>query len=203
MLIYDCEISAAIRGRGEAKREGIKYCQGWKDYAGMGISTVCAYDYESDQYGVFCQDNMDEFEALVRECDILVGFNSISFDNNVLTCVVPALTKEYLDAKSYDILVEIWKAAGLSPEFKYPSHIGYSLDAMVKANDLASGKTGNGALAPVWYQTGQWGRLVNYCLADVWLTKKLLDKIILCEPLVNPKAGGGLDLENPTWRKTK
>ena len=197
MLIYDCEIARAIRGRGEVKREGIKYCQGWQDHGNMGISTVCCYDYEKDQYGVFCQDNMDEFIELVAECDILVGFNSISFDNNVLSCVVPGLTKEKLDAKSYDILVEIWKAAGLSPEFKYPSHIGYSLDAMVKANDLASGKTGNGALAPVWYQTGQWGRLINYCLADIWLTKKLLDKIIRDGKLVSPKSKGTITLKSP------
>jgi len=195
MLIYDVEISSAILGRGERKQEGIKYCQGWKDFVGMGVSTVCCYDYIEDRYRVFCEDNMEEFIKLVKSHDMIVGFNNISFDNNVLAYVLsspdtnPVLMKDYMDNKSYDILVEIWVAAGLSREFHYPSHIGYSLDAMVKANNLATGKTGNGALAPVWYQEGQYGRLIDYCLADVWLTKKLLDKIILDGKLVSPKKG--------------
>ena len=200
MLVCDVEIASAILGRGEKRREGIKYCQGWKDFVGMGVSTVCCYDYGQDRYRVFCADNMDEFCELMVSHDVIVGFNNISFDNNVLAHVMsgcmttpPEIIKKDLDDKSYDILVEIWKGAGLSPEFRYPSHLGYSLDAIVKVNGLATGKTGSGALAPVWYQTGQYGRLIDYCLADVWLTKKLLDKIIAKGKLVSPKKIKGRD----------
>lgn len=187
MIIYDIEIANAILGRGEAKKENIHYCQGWKDFANMGISTICCYDYDSDRYRVFCQDNLADFEELVRKTDMLVGFNSIAFDNNILACVLPGLTKEYLDSKSYDILVEIWDGAGLKREFSYPSHIGYSLGAMSKVNGIISGKTGNGTEAPVWYQSGQFGKLIDYCLSDIWLTKNLLDKIVDTGRLTNPK----------------
>jgi len=200
VLIYDIEIAQAIQGK-EPRQSGIRYCQGWKDFAGMGISVMCCYDYDEERYRVFMNDNMNEVETLFRKHDIIIGFNSISFDNNVLACEVPDLTKGYLDGKSYDILVEIWKAAGLSPTFKYPSHIGYSLDAMVKANDLASGKTGNGAAAPVWYQLGRYGKLIDYCMADVWLTKKLMDKILEGDSLINPKNGEWLVFDSPKQKK--
>ena len=193
MLIYDIEIKKAILGKNETEKPGIEYCEGWGDHVGMGVSTVCCYDYDAERSRVFCDDNMDEFRILTDQHDILVGYNNIKFDNAVLAYVLsspdtnPVLMKNHLDLKSYDILAEIRKAAGCM--------IG--LDAMVKVNGLAIGKTGNGALAPVWYQAGQWGRLVDYCLADVELTKMLLDKIMFNGILINPRGGADLVVESP------
>ena len=179
MIVYDIEIKNAICKRGEAPTPGIQYCKGFGDVENMGISTLCAYDYDEDRYRVFCEDNLDEVESLFRQHDVIVGYNSIHFDNAVLACETPDLTKEYLDGKSYDIFAEIRKATG--------AMIG--LDAMIKANGLGTGKTGNGALAPHWYQLGKMGKLVDYCIADTWLTKKLFEKIRNDGILKSPKTG--------------
>ena len=196
MIIYDIEIRKAIQNKGEELRPGIKYCDGWQDHVNMGVSCICAYDYTTDRYRTFFEDNMDEFSVLIYDQDRVVGFNNIEFDNKVIAAN-GIVDEQLINSKSYDILRQIWTACDLGPKFEYPSHIGYGLDAVVKANGLAGGKTGHGAIAPVDYQEGKYGSLVDYCLADVWLTKKVLDKIIRTGTLISPKDGKTLRLVRP------
>jgi len=182
MIVYDIEIEKGILGKKDKPIEGIEYCDGWDDHANMGISTISAYDYDEDRYRVFCRDNFDEFQALVDNTDIVAGFNSIAFDGRVFAVHgidVPL-------GKSYDLLVEVWKAHGLGSQFKFPSHIGFGLDAIAGIN-LKTGKTGHGALAPVQWQQGKIGSVIDYCLADVWLTKRLIDTVLNHGILLSPK----------------
>ncbi len=172
-LIYDIEIKKAILGKNEEPIDGIDYCAGWHDHANMGISCICAYDYAADRYRVFMDDNYAEFAALVAARDVIVSFNGIAFDNRV--CAAHGIAVP--DDKSYDILVELWRAAGLGPQFAYPTHLGFGLDAACEAN-FGLRKTGHGARAPVQYQRREYGALVDYCLNDVALTKRLLDEAI-------------------------
>ena len=150
MIVYDIEIKKAIAGKNDELLDGIEYCGGWHDHSNMGISCICAYDYRQDRYRTFCDDNMAEFQALACDADLLVGFNNIGFDNKVIRANGLFDIKSNVsgsidfDAKSYDILREIWVADGLSPEFHYPSHIGYGLDNVVQCN-FGFGKTGHGA----------------------------------------------------------
>jgi len=172
MIVYDCEIEKAILGKDELMVDGIYYCGGWEDFEHMGISCIGAYDYLTDRCRVFCRDNFPEFQDLVDSRSIAIGFNSIGFDNRLLAANgirIPAY-------KSYDVLVEVWLAAGLGPMFEYPSHLGFKLDDLCEAN-LGLTKTGHGALAPVQWQRGKIGAVIDYCLADVWLTKKLVNLI--------------------------
>jgi len=205
MIVYDIEIKKAILGKNEKPRDGIDYCEGWYDYKGMGISCICCYDYVENRYRTFMEDNMRDFILLLESRKTFVGFNNIRFDNKVIAHAVgnenidpkklsewamptdSVNAKRYLNKKSYDILAEILNAGG-----------GWcSLDAMIKENNLAAGKTGNGALAPIWYQEGRIGKLVDYCMADVWLTKKLLDKIIQGEALISSKTGQRINIRKP------
>lgn len=189
MLIYDCEIKKAIPGKDGVIIQGIEYCKGWDDFEGMGIACVCAYDYEEDAYRVFCNDNLGAFEALVDHHTLndglIVGYNSLKFDNRL----VAAHGIPINPAASYDILVEIWKAVGLGPEFVWETHMGFGLDDMIRANFDDYGKTGDGKMAPVLWQQGKIGTVIDYGMTDVWLTKMLLDKVIAGDPLVNPKSG--------------
>ena len=43
------------------------------------------------------------------------------------------------------------------------------------------------ALAPIWWQQGKCGKVIDYCLHDIHLTKRLLDRIIRMGVLANPK----------------
>ncbi len=185
MLIYDIEILKAIPPKDAREMiPGVEYCAGWHDHKNMGIACICAYDYQTDRYRVFTEANLPDFLKLVSERQLLVGFNSIAFDNKVLEAVT-GFTPPNTD---YDILREIWVSLGLSPTFQYPSHAGYGLDEMCRAN-FGTTKTGNGAMAPVFWQEKKYGEVIDYCLNDVKLTKQLFDKALAGESIKNPKTG--------------
>lgn len=182
-IIYDIEIEKAIPTKSNLYSEGIEYCDGWHDHAGMGISVVGVYDYLHDRYRVFCKDNADELAALIERADRVIGFNNRSFDDKVLSVNWGLVV---LPAQSYDLLVEIWAAAGLEATFNYRTHGGYGLDQMAFAN-LGERKTGHGSIAPVEWQRGNIGHVIDYCLQDVRLTKRLIDLVSASGQLINPK----------------
>lgn len=192
-LIYDLEIVKAIPGK-EPRIPGIDYCEGWHDHENMGISVLCAYESWSNRYRVFMADNNKEFAASVETADLIVGFNSLAFDNEV---VIETWGLNLHAKANYDLLVEIWMASGLEPRFKYPSHIGYGLDATLAANGMG-GKTGHGANAPIQWQRGEIGAVVDYCMEDVRLTKMLFDHVLALQQIQSPK-GGYIDLRHPDY----
>ena len=197
MIVYDCEIKKAIAKKGEERLPDIEYCEGWRDFENMGISTICAYDFNTRRYRAFLEDNFDEFQKLVDETDIVIGFNSLAFDNPL--CRANGLNVP--DEKSWDLLVEIWAAAGLSRTFEYPSHIGFSLDACSAANFDAQ-KSGNGALAPVDWQRGKIGAVIDYCLNDVKLTQELMHLVLNVGSIVDPRKRKILKIPPPSAPKT-
>ena len=182
-LIYDIEIIRAIPNRNGERQEGILYCDGWQDHKNMGISVIGCYDYTEQRYRVFCQDNFDKFIDATQG-KVLVGFNSIPFDNAVINATMGL---EMPENRCYDLLREIWKASGLPAQFSPKTHGGFGLDAMCETN-FGTRKTGNGALAPVLWQQGKIGEVIDYCLNDIALTKQLFEKS-LHGPLVSPKTG--------------
>ena len=177
-LVYDLEIVKGILGKGDTPVEGIEYCKGWNDHKNMGISVLCAYDYVDDRMRVFCEDNLDEFLELCCGRRYLISFNGIGFDNKVIECydkrnLLP------IGSRQYDILQEIWKVTGRCK-------LG-GLDGMCELNGIG-GKTGHGALAPVHWQQGKIGNVIDYCCQDVMLTKKLFD-LSQEGPIKSPKGG--------------
>lgn len=192
MLIYDLEIANAIPDRNGTRVEGVSYCEGWGDYKGMGVVVVGVYDYRTDRPRVFCRDNLSEFGALVSQTECLVSYNGLRFDNRVLEAAGLTIPEE----KCYDLLAEIWRALGLGPDFHPATHGGFSLDAVCWAN-FKIAKTGHGAAAPINYQRGQLGGVVDYCLADVYLTKRLLHRVICTGQIINPKTGENISVSKP------
>lgn len=190
-LAYDLEIVKAIpEGRPEP---GIDYCAGWDDHANMGISVIGAFDFKESRYRVFCKDNFQAFVELAHERWPLVSFNGLAFDNRVIEATIGFAIPE---ARCCDLLVAIWQAVRLGPQFEYPSHAGYGLDAVCAAT-FGRQKTGHGALAPVLWQRGEIGAVIDYCLNDVALTKSLWELAYLGQPIINPKTGVPLLLRLP------
>lgn len=181
-IVFDCEIVHAIQGKREPRIDGIEYCGGWDDHKGMGISVCGVYDYAEDAYRVFLKDNRDEFKRLVERADLVIGFNSVGFDNKL---VAACWEFEIPEAKSYDLLAEIWAAHGLGMKFVYPTHIGYGLNETAAANGLPA-KTGHGGQAPIDWQQRRPGKVIDYCLNDVRVTKKLVDRVAETSKLVSP-----------------
>lgn len=181
IVIYDTEIANGVATPDNPPKPGYKYAKGWTDYAGMGISVICAYDIAEAQYRVFMADNFSAFDELIGRRDYVLGFNNHRFDDRLVRENGFRIPHE----KSLDLAATIWKAAGI-PNGEHPK--GLSLNACCQANGLPT-KTGNGADAPQDYQDGRIGRVIDYCLNDVRCRLHLYRYITQNGGLIDPRDG--------------
>lgn len=162
IVVYDLETKV------DAKAAG-----GWKNLDKMGISSGALFDYVDLTYSVYLDDNMGQLaKRLNQKGTIIVGFNIIDFDNNLLrACGYPLADEERL--MSYDLLQVSRVACTGSPQ---SFEKGFRLDDHLKALGLPV-KTGDGAFAPKLYQDGKLGELIDYNLKDVHREKALFEYV--------------------------
>lgn len=189
MVVYDVEIARCIPDNTQPRIPGMDYCEGWTDYEGMGLAVICAYVPDHRAVRVFLEDNLADFAALASD-RVLVGYNNHGFDDRLLKA------HNISTAGSYDLLAEIRAIAdGSRTYIKGVTRAGRKL-ADVCATNLSATyrKTGDGALAPVLWQQGKRGQVVDYCLKDVLLLAQLIRRL---PRLVDPATGIELDLPLP------
>lgn len=204
ILIYDCEIQKVIpSAKYNPQNSNYHFCEGWKDFENMGIAVIGAWtnyailegkgksylinenDLEEGSYHVFFDYALPVFAELAFYADIIVGFNSLSFDDELLRKTKKHSYTLRKVKTNYDLLRRIWLAAGLPEVYTQGvTQPGYSLNNLAITN-LAKQKNGHGAEAGVLYQEQKFEPLAKYCLNDVYLTKKLLFKF-LTAGLIDP-----------------
>lgn len=205
IVVFDIEVLNIPEARTEKRLPGYSYANGFTDFNGLGIALICAFDYFTEDYLVFTSHKdknsdytLNVFASLVMNRDYCVGFNNLNFDNNLMETAGHQLRPR---VSHYDILAEVWKANGLDPKrYARETHAGYGLDALAKVN-LKEGKTSTAAGAPAMYQDGHLSSVINYCLRDVKLTKRLLDIIIDDRQLISPVDGSILTINCPFARE--
>jgi hypothetical protein len=179
MIVLDVEIAKAILGRGETPVEGISYCKGWRDFEGMGIACVTTYDINTHRSRVFLEEDLEDLQRYLHPIGSYGGLHTAGFNTKRFDIPLLAAHGVIVDPDAhYDMLEQIWLALGLNPDkFYYKTHGGWGLDAVCDAT-LGIRKTGHGALAPVWWQQGRRGKVIDYCCNDVWMEGSLLRHII-------------------------
>lgn len=156
LVIYDIEIEKAIPDPKVARLAHIEYCQGWGDHKGMGIACICAYVW-GEGYRVFLHDNIVDFLAIADSADnMLIDFGGRSFDRKLLL----TWGVDVPDARHFDFMREAGDQL--------------SMAKWCDANNLAP-KSMDGAQAPIAWQEGHRGRVIDYCLGDVIRLKKLVE----------------------------
>lgn len=131
------------------------------DPVSLDISLVGIYDYETDTYDTFLQEDFPKLWPLIEKADVLIGFNSDHFDIPILNKYYPGdITK----IKSLDLLVEIRKSLG--------RRVG--LGSVAEAT-LGIGKSGNGLEAVAWWKNGEIDKIKKYCIDDVKVTKDVYE----------------------------
>lgn len=170
MIIYDAETLKPAKTSYEEQIPFIDYAEGFEDFEGMGVSVICTLDTETGLPGVWLKDSFPAFSDYMRG-KIIGGFNNIRFDNALLNANGIEISG------GYDLLREIWILLGLNPDkFSPLSHGGYSLQKLCESNLKGWGKTMDGVLAPVEWQRGNLGKVINYCMRDVLLTSMLFQR---------------------------
>lgn len=180
-LFYDLEIENCIpqkqkRGQPEPVREsGLKYCKGWSDHFGMGLSCLGVYTNTDSEARVFDKHTLWEFFKLCEGADLLVSYNGVHFDNKVISAHgVAAVAWQH---KCFDLRVALLQAA---PDLRFKP--GYKLGQICERT-LGVGKTGEGALAPVLWQQGRYAEVMDYCLKDTNLVRRLFQHCLEGRPI--------------------
>ena len=126
----------------------------------MGLAVAVTWD----QQNAFREWFEEDAQALVEELsgfERVVGFNLLEFDYGVLAASNPNVS-ELLKGKTVDILAHVHRALGFR----------IKLDELARAT-LGRGKTGRGDQSLQWWRQGKRDLVVEYCRADVELTRDL------------------------------
>lgn len=187
MIVYDIEIEKCIPDRRAQPDPSLRYCAGWNDHANMGIAVLCAFDTRDEMPHVYCADNLGAFRELI-DGQLVAGFNNRGFDDKLLAA------NGITVGRSWDLCYAMRKACG-EPETFTPGVTkgGRRLDDICRAN-LPVTKSMHGELAPVEWQRGRIGGVIDYCMRDVMLTLTLIRKL---PTLIDPVTGSTVQVEGP------
>ncbi len=131
------------------------------DPAALDLSVICIHDSETDEYTSYLQEDLGSLWKILEGADMLIGFNSDHFD-------IPLLNKYYpgdlTNIKSLDLLKEIHASLGRR----------IKLDIIAEAT-LGEKKSGHGLDAIKWWRAVEKQKVIDYCIQDVKVTKKIYD----------------------------
>ena len=131
---------------------------GWDKKRDMGMSVGVTYSTASGEYQIYSEKRVDDLVNELLRADLVVGFNVINFDYEVL------MGYTILDlphqVRTLDLLVELEKKLGHR----------LSLDAVATAS-LNVGKTADGLDAIRWWREGKMAEIAEYCCYDVKVTR--------------------------------
>ena len=201
VFVYDAEIIRGPVTKNDGDRiPGKGYASSWVAYEEMGVAVVAGIIVEEMRPIVFLDDNKREFADKISDCSIACGFNSKRFDIPLLEANgwVDGRVSALLKSKNYDVYRAIMEGAGLNPNGPPPSGFHYNLDAVASANGFGR-KTMDGRMAPIYWQDGKIGRVVSYCLDDVWKTASLMRLILDGKPIIDPNTRESLEIEKPDF----
>ncbi len=127
----------------------------------LGVSVVGVYSYDTDRYEAFLEADLPKLAERLKQCELLIGFNTRRFDLPVLQ---PHLPFDIETLPQLDLMEEVVK------------HLGHrvSLESLAQAT-LGRGKAGSGLDALRWFKEGRFDLITKYCLEDVKLTKELYE----------------------------
>jgi len=127
----------------------------------LGVTVVGVYDYGTNTYKAYEQEEFDELGRVLKNARQIIGFNIRYFDIPVLA---PHIKVNVRTLPLHDLLEDIERTIGFR----------VSLDSLSKAT-LNAQKSGHGLDALTWWRAGEKNKVKAYCLQDVKLTRDLYE----------------------------
>ena len=125
------------------------------------LTVVAIHDSETGEYSSYFKEELHKLWPILEHADMLIGFNSDSFDIPLLNRYYPG---DLSHIRSLDLLSEVQKVLGRR----------IRLQSLAEAT-LGRGKTGEGLKAGEWWKEGKRDEVAKYCIEDVRLTRDLYD----------------------------
>lgn len=151
----------------------------------LKVSVVGVFDYASNEFFTFEENQLSDLENLIRKADRVIGFNIKAFDWPVLQ---PYVSINLSQIPTLDIMEEVEKIVGFR----------ISLNNIVQPT-LKEGKSGNGLMALRLWREGKLDELKKYCLDDVRLTRDLYEYVKKNGKLFFNSRYTGIETINIQW----
>jgi DEAD/DEAH box helicase domain-containing protein len=125
------------------------------------LTVVAIHDSDTGEYSSYFKEDLHRLWPTLERADMLVGFNSNSFDIPLLNRYYPG---DLSHLRSLDILSEVQNILGRR----------IRLQALAEAT-LGKGKSADGLKAGEWWRDGKRDKVAEYCIEDVRITRSLYD----------------------------
>jgi DEAD/DEAH box helicase domain-containing protein len=135
--------------------------RGHVDVNEQELTVVGIHDSETGEYSSFVKEELPKLWPILEHADVLIGFNSNTFDIPLLNRYYPG---DLTHIRSLDLLAEVQKVLGRR----------IRLQSLAEAT-LKKGKSGHGLQAGEWWREGKFDKVRQYCIEDVRLTRELYD----------------------------
>ncbi|HRJ71281.1 MAG TPA: ribonuclease H-like domain-containing protein [Terrimicrobiaceae bacterium] len=161
---------------------------GWDKKHEMGMSLGVTYSTADQAYEIFPEKRAGDLVARLQRADLVVGYNIISFDYEVLMAYTILDLRHQL--ATLDLLVDVEKVTG----------------HRLKLEDLAQGTLGVGKIAEGldairWWREGKMLEIAEYCCFDVKVTKLVHEHGARNgELFYNDRFGRRQRMEMPGWK---
>jgi len=130
---------------------------GWDKISHMGMSVGVTYSTARGSYVIYGEKQVNELVAELQRADLVVGFNNLRFDYEVLHGYTPLDLRQL---PTLDMLVD------LQNQLQHR----LSLDSIATAT-FGVEKTAEGLQAIEWFKQGRLLEIAEYCCYDVKITK--------------------------------
>lgn len=127
----------------------------------LGLSAAVTYSTADDDFHRYTEDQVEDLIAELKSADLVVGFNVLRFDYEVLEAYTPEPLKSL---PTVDMLEHIHKRLGFR----------VSLDNLASTT-LGTAKSADGLQAVRWYKQGRIQEILDYCQQDVEVTRQLYE----------------------------
>jgi len=132
---------------------------GWSRKADMKMSVGVTFSTALGEYKIYDEAHVQELIRQLMRADLVVGFNIVNFDYEVLRAYTPL---DIGQTPTLDLMVDL--------EAKLGHRL--ALDAVAKAT-LNAPKIADGMQALRWWREGKLLEIARYCCFDVKITKAL------------------------------
>ena len=130
---------------------------GWHKISQMGMSVGVTYSTARGDYRIYGEQSVNELVTELQRADLVVGFNNLRFDYEVLHGYTPLDLRQL---PTLDMMVELQNTL---------QH-RLSLDSIATAT-FGVEKTAEGMQAIHWFREGKLMEIAEYCCYDVKLTR--------------------------------
>ena len=130
---------------------------GWGNISKMGMSIGVTFSTADGEYKIYGEKQVDDLIKNLQRADLVVGFNNLRFDYEVLHGYTPF---DLSQLPTLDMMVELQNTLNHR----------LSLDSIATAT-FGVEKTAEGLQAIRWFKDGRLAEIAEYCCYDVKITK--------------------------------